>query len=106
MMGNLKVQAIGLCRFSYLGSGGFKIAHDTLEDHRRYLYNPKRLDLRMIWFEQVFLPAWHQQTLKKVAKRGPERQIAGGVDQHADVSNAPRSRPATRCTGVATRPCR
>lgn len=61
-MGNLRVQVIGLCRFSYLGSGGFKIAHDTLEDHRRYLYNPKRLDLRMIWFEQVFLPAWHQQT--------------------------------------------
>lgn len=61
-MGNLRVQAIGLCRFSYLGTGGFKIAHDTLDDHRRYLYDPRRLDLRMIWFEQVFLPSWHLQT--------------------------------------------
>ena len=58
-----RVQVIGLCRFSYLGSGGFKVLHDaTLEARRAMLYHPRRLDARMIWFEQVFLPGISQQT--------------------------------------------
>ena len=58
-----RVQVIGLCRFSYLGSGGFKVLHNaTLEERRAMLYGPRRLDARMIWFEQVFLPGISHQT--------------------------------------------
>lgn len=58
-----RVQVIGLCRFSYLGSGGFKVLHDgTLDQRRAMLYDPARLEARMVWFEQVFLPGISHQT--------------------------------------------
>ena len=60
---NPGVQVIGLCRFSYLGFGGFKVMFDrSLEDRRAMLYGRDRLEARMIWFEQVFLPGLRDQT--------------------------------------------
>ena len=41
----MRVQVIGLCRFSYLGERGFQIGHETLEERRAFLYDPGRLCL-------------------------------------------------------------
>lgn len=58
----MRVQALGLCRFSYLGEGGFQIEHETLAGRRALLYDDERLALRFMWFEQVCLPGWAAQT--------------------------------------------
>ncbi|MDH2328568.1 glycosyltransferase [Cereibacter sp. SYSU M97828] len=58
----MKVQVLGLCRFSLLATGGFQVLHETLEDRRRALYDPASLALRFHWFEHVCLPAWRRQT--------------------------------------------
>ena len=42
----MRVQMLGLCRFSYLGGGGFQVGHETIEARRAYLYNPQRLARR------------------------------------------------------------
>lgn len=58
----MKVQVLGICRFSFLVEGGFQVTHDTLDDRRRLLYDTDRLTLRFVWFERVCLPAWAKQT--------------------------------------------
>ncbi len=58
----MRVQVIGLCRFSYLGERGFQIGHETLEERRAFLYDPDRLARRWFWFENVALPAFIAQT--------------------------------------------
>lgn len=58
----MKVQVLGLCRFSLLVTGGFQVMHETLEERRRALYDPASLALRFHWFEHVCLPAWRRQT--------------------------------------------
>jgi hypothetical protein len=58
----MRVQALGLCRFSYLGEGGFQVEHETLAERRALLYDDARLALRFMWFEQVCLPCWAAQT--------------------------------------------
>lgn len=57
----MRVQILGLCRFSYLGGRGFQVAHDSLAARRAFLYDPKRLARRWFWFENVALPAWLAQ---------------------------------------------
>ena len=58
-----RIQVIGLCRFSYLGEGGFKTLYDRpLTERRAMLFDPDRLNARMIWFEHVFLPSLQAQT--------------------------------------------
>ena len=58
-----QVQVIGLCRFSFLCVGSFQTLPDgNLEEKRAMLFDPHRLDARMIWFEHVFLPALKAQT--------------------------------------------
>lgn len=53
---------IGLCRFCYLGEGGFQsYAEETIEHRRSVLYEPQRLELRLIWFAHVLLPALRAQ---------------------------------------------
>lgn len=52
----MKIQMLGLCRFSLLSEGGFKIVHETLDDRRRLLYDPLRLEQRFLWFEHIALP--------------------------------------------------
>lgn len=58
----MRVQALGLCRFSYLGEGGFQVEHQTLAERRALLYDDERLALRFMWFEQICLPCWANQS--------------------------------------------
>lgn len=58
----MRVQMLGLCRFSYLGGRGFQVAHDSLEARRAFLYDPERLARRWFWFENVTLPGLLAQT--------------------------------------------
>lgn len=58
----MRVQMLGLCRFSYLGMRGYQVDHDRIEDRRAYLYDPDRLARRWSWFETVALPGWLAQT--------------------------------------------
>ncbi|WP_425081857.1 putative rhamnosyl transferase [Ruegeria arenilitoris] len=56
------MQIIGLCRFSYPAYGGFQVEHETIEERRRYLYNPARLEERFRLFETTTLPCLREQT--------------------------------------------
>lgn len=56
------MQVIGLCRFSYPALGGFQVEHETIEDRRRYLYDPERLEERFRLFETATLPCFREQT--------------------------------------------
>lgn len=58
----MRVQMLGLCRFSYLGGRGFQVGHDSIEERRAFLYDPERLARRWFWFEHVALPAWLAQS--------------------------------------------
>lgn len=58
----MRIQMLGLCRFSYLGGRGFQVEHQTLEERRAFLYDPERLARRWFWFENVTLPGLVAQT--------------------------------------------
>lgn len=58
----MRVQMLGLCRFSYLGERGFQVTHETIAERRAFLYDPERLARRWFWFTQVALPGWQAQT--------------------------------------------
>ena len=71
----MRVQMIGLCRFSYLGGRGFQVEHETLEQRRAFLYDPDRLARRWAWFEAVTLPGLLAQTdpdFRLVVMTGPD----------------------------------
>lgn len=57
----MRVQMLGLCRFSYVGLRGYQVEHDTYEERRAYLYDAGRLARRWLWFTEVALPAWRAQ---------------------------------------------
>lgn len=59
---DLRIQIIGLCRFSVPSLGAFQKRHDTIEARRDMLYAPARLEQRFAWFEHVTLPAIRHQT--------------------------------------------
>ena len=56
------MQAIGICRFSYPGEGGFQVDHPTLQDRQDYLYAPARMAERFATFETMTLPPLRAQT--------------------------------------------
>ncbi|KIC40869.1 hypothetical protein RA27_13850 [Ruegeria sp. ANG-R] len=56
------MQIIGLCRFSFPALGDFQIEHNTVEDRRRHLYSPARLEERFRLFESITLPSFRAQT--------------------------------------------
>jgi hypothetical protein len=56
------MQVIGLCRFSYLGEGGFQIEHDSLAEREAFLYAPARMEERFATFETMMLPPLKAQT--------------------------------------------
>ena len=71
----MRVQMLGLCRFSYLGLRGFQKDHQTIEERRAFLYHPARLERRWFWFQHVMLPAWLAQSdpdFTLVAMTGPD----------------------------------
>lgn len=89
----IRVQMLGLCRFSYVGLRGYKIEHDSYEERRRFLYQPDRLARRWQWFTRVALPAWQAQTdpdFTLVIMTGPDlpdpylsrlRELVAGMPQ-------------------------
>lgn len=56
------MQVIGLCRFSYPATGGFRLNRDTIEEQRQFLYAPDRLEERFRLFETITLPSFRTQT--------------------------------------------
>ena len=56
------MQVIGICRFSYLGLGGFQVQHESLEDRAAFLYAPERMEERFRTFETLTLPPLKAQT--------------------------------------------
>lgn len=58
----MKIQMLGLCRFSYVGLRGFQVIHDDIQTRRAFLYDPDRLERRWQWFSRVAIPGWLAQT--------------------------------------------
>lgn len=55
-------QIIGVCRFSYLGEGGFQTQHHDVERAARILYEVPRMLRRFAYFENICLPSLAAQT--------------------------------------------
>lgn len=53
---------VGVCRFSYLGLGGFRINDAGAEEAEKALYAPERMSLRFAYFENICLPSLAAQT--------------------------------------------
>lgn len=58
----MRVQMLGLCRFSYAGLGGHRYGHQTLAERKALIYDPERLRRRWSWFEAVTVPSIIGQT--------------------------------------------
>ncbi len=56
------MQVIGICRFSYLGHGGFQIEHGSVEERAGFLYDPDRMEERFRTFETLTLPSMRAQS--------------------------------------------
>ncbi len=61
-MGNADNQIIGLCRFSYLGDGGFRTQNQGFEKAAEKLYAIPRMRRRFAFFENICLPSLAAQT--------------------------------------------
>lgn len=55
-------QIIGVCRFSYLGDGGFRTQRDGFEKAAETLYAIPRMRRRFAYFENICLPSLAAQT--------------------------------------------
>ncbi len=55
-------QIIGVCRFSYLGTGGFQALRHGPERAAELLYAPARMKRRFAYFEHICLPSLAAQT--------------------------------------------
>lgn len=53
---------IGVCRFSYLGNGGFKTLEGGADAAAKVLYDQDRMQRRFAYFEQICLPSLAAQT--------------------------------------------
>lgn len=58
----MRVQMLGLCRFSYVGLRGYQKDHASIDERRAFLYDPDRLARRWLWFTTLALPGWLAQT--------------------------------------------
>lgn len=58
----MRIQAIGICRFSLLIEGGFKRSPEDLARRAGFLFDPRRLALRFAWFRNVTLPCLRAQS--------------------------------------------
>ncbi|TJZ90416.1 hypothetical protein FA743_14805 [Paracoccus gahaiensis] len=58
----MRIQVLGLCRFSLLVQGDFQTTGEDLDDNRAILYDPARLERRMRWFETLCVPPLMAQT--------------------------------------------
>ena len=57
----MDVQVLGLLRFSYPSIYN-KRGLDDFEAYRQTLYDPKRLERRLVWFEHVVIPSLANQS--------------------------------------------
>lgn len=57
----MRIQVIGVCRFSVLTIGGFKTGPQSLEERAAFLFDEARLASRMAWFQHVVLPSIRAQ---------------------------------------------
>lgn len=59
----MRIQAVGICRFSILTQGGFKRGPAGADQARAdFLFEERRLSGRMAWFRHVVLPSIRVQT--------------------------------------------
>ena len=85
------MQVIGLCRFSYLGHGGFQVVEEDMDVRAAYLYAPDRMEERMRTFEMITLPSIRAQTdgdfvfLIVIGERMPEPWLSRLHDMTRDV---------------------
>lgn len=56
------MRTVGLCRFSYLGKGGFKSGHDDQSTAAAMLFDDTRMEERFRLFEAITLPCIAAQT--------------------------------------------
>lgn len=58
----MRIQVLGLCRFSMLAVGDFQTTGMDIEANRAILYDPARMARRMAWFQNLCLPPlmWQQ----------------------------------------------
>ncbi|MCR9070052.1 MAG: putative rhamnosyl transferase [Rhodobacteraceae bacterium] len=61
-MGRADNQIIGVCRFSFLATGGFRAAQGGLEAQKDLLFDPERMRRRFAYFESLCLPSLAAQT--------------------------------------------
>jgi len=62
MARRLDNQIVGVCRFSYPATGGFRLSEETAEVVMDTLYDMDRLRRRFAYFEQICLPSLAAQT--------------------------------------------
>ncbi|WP_304618256.1 glycosyltransferase [Paracoccus sp. (in: a-proteobacteria)] len=110
----MRIQVLGLCRFSMLASGDFQTTGTDLAANRRILYDAHRMSRRMAWFENLCLPPliWQQdQDFTLVVATGidlPEpwigrlRTIAEAVPQ-IRLEQLPPDRQAAMCREALSR---
>ncbi len=55
-------QIIGVCRFSYVGLGGFRAQRRGPEEAAEILYAPERMHRRFAYFQNICLPSLAAQT--------------------------------------------
>ena len=54
---SLRIQVLGICRFSFPAElSSFRQNRDSLDARRAALYSAERMDLRFFWFENLLLP--------------------------------------------------
>lgn len=61
-MGSADNQIVGVCRFSYLGEGGFRTALEGVDAAAERLYDIPRMVRRFAFFENICLPSLANQT--------------------------------------------
>lgn len=62
MAGSFENQIVGVCRFSYLGSGGFEASKLERDQLAEMLYEQSRMNRRFALFETICLPSLAAQT--------------------------------------------
>jgi len=56
------MKTVGICRFSYVGLGGFKVDHGDRAALAEFLFSPERMEERFRLFETITLPSVAAQT--------------------------------------------
>ncbi|MGN7871045.1 glycosyltransferase [Paracoccus sp. 22332] len=107
----MRVQMLGLCRFSYVGLRGYQRDHASVSERRTFLYDAARLARRWLWFTTLALPGWLAQTdpdftlvimtgpdlpepyltrLRDLAARHPQLRLAliPPMDRHLEACHA------------------